>query len=412
MAFELAVPVAQQHPAVQNKTATTTCSSNLPISNCFTLHVAVLFEFPSLNGGEHSMLAVLDRLNTDASIRFTAIAPSQGPLAERLRSLDIPIVPFIVRAYGGVKRDADQLTTELESIVSALQPDVLHANSLSMSRLTGQVRPLPESVCCTGHIRDIMKLSAKAMSDLNRLDRIATVSEATKTFHETRGLRPDIAHVIYNGVDTDRFRRRSRTDARRVVLPQIPRSSRVLLNVGQICLRKGQLDLARAVVQLLNTRDDIHLVLIGERHSEKEETAAYEQAIFDMFASADRSGHLHRAGYQENVEQWMNAADLLVHTAHQEPLGRVLLEAAACELPVIATAVGGTPEILEDQRAARLLPAGDIDALKSCLMLALDNPSQGRSFAAVAVTRIKQVFGITRTCHALQEFWNMALRSK
>ena len=358
------------------------------------------------------MLSVLERLNSGASIRFTAIAPSQGPLAERLRSLDIPIVPFVVRSSAGVKRDTNELTIELQSIVSELQPDLLHANSLSMSRLTGQVRWLSKSVCRTGHIRDIMKLSAKAISDLNRLDRIAAVSQATKDFHAARGLRPDLAQVIYNGVDTDRFRRRSRIDARRVLLPQLPESSRVLLNVGQICLRKGQLDLASAVVQLLETRDDVHLVLVGERHSEKQESAAYEQAIFDGFDSVGRAGHLHRAGYQENVEQWMNAADLLVHTAHQEPLGRVLLEAAACELPVIATAVGGTPEILEDQRAARLLPAGDLGALTECLTLALDNPSQGRSFAAVAVRRIKQEFGIMRSCHALQEFWSVALQSK
>lgn len=373
-----------------------------------TLHVALLFEFPTLNGGEHSMLTVLQQLTVDSDIRFTAIAPTDGPLADQLRQLNIPLFPFTVRSDAGVKRDAADLTTELRAGVATLQPDILHANSLSMSRLVGQCQQQMEPVCCTGHIRDIMKIRTRAIGDLNRLNGIAVVSKATKDFHEAQGLRSGLGKVIYNGVDTGRFCQTSQADARTTLLPQLPKTAQVLLNVGQICLRKGQLDLAQAVVQLLQDRNDVYLVLVGKRHSEKAESVAYEQAIADEFAAVGRTDHLLQVGYSEDVTQWMNAADLLVHAARQEPLGRVLLEAAACKLPIVATNVGGTPEILQHERSGILLPPGDVNALVNCVHAALAEPSQCRAYATSAVEHIRQTFTVRQARDALLKFWQNA----
>lgn len=373
-------------------------------------HIAVLFEFPTLNGGEHSMLSVLESLQTDCSLRFTAIAPPSGPLAERLSALRIPIAPLTIRAQGGSKRDTPELLSELSDILASIQPDVLHANSLSMSRLTGRGRGDLPVRCCTGHLRDIMKLSASTIRDMNHLDRIVAVSCATKDFHVAQGLSAERTDVVYNGVDTARFCRGDQASARQKLLPQLPPTARVILNVGQICLRKGQLDLAQAAVTLLSETEDLHLVLVGKRHSEKAESIAYEQAIVDAFESSGRTGHLHRPGYCENIEEWMNAADVLVHTARQEPLGRVLLEAAACELPIIATDVGGTSEILQHQHSASLIPPADQSSLQTVLQNALRNPAGNRTLATRAVERIHQTFRVPQAAARLHEFWLEALR--
>ena len=73
----------------------------------------------------------------------------------------------------------------------------------------------------------------------------------------------------------------------------------------------------------------------------------------------------------------MQAADLLVHAARQEPLGRVLLEAAACELPVMATDVGGTREIFGDGPSVVLVPPGDPGALADSLRVMLRESAAG-----------------------------------
>jgi len=373
-------------------------------------HVVILFEFPTLNGGEHSMLAVLEQLLVAGHFRFTAIALPEGALANRLEAIGIPIVPFAVRSSFGIKRDVSGLLTELTEIVTSLRPDIVHANSLSMSRLLGQLCTQVPLQLFTGHLRDIMGLSRRAITDLNSLGRIAAVSEATRRFHVEQGLNPECAVVVNNGVDTERFRVRQEAQFRSELLPELSSDAVVLLNVGQICLRKGQLILARAVTRLLKIRQDVHLVLVGERHSAKAESVAYEQAIVDEFADAGLAAHLHRPGYSENVEHWMNAADFLVHAAHQEPLGRVLLEAAASELPVIATDVGGTSEVLQHQCSARLLPPGDVDALVECLQASIGDPESSRRFAEAAVVRIREAFAVARASEALDQFWQSVLK--
>ncbi len=369
-------------------------------------HIAILFEFPTLNGGEHSMLTVLERLRTDGGCQFTAVAPPDGPLAHRLSAIGIPLVPFSVRSpSSGIKRDVSNLLAELHEIVTHLQPDIVHANSLSMSRLLGQVCCQLRVPSCTGHIRDIMKVSRQAISGLNCLNRIAAVSEATRRFHIEQGLEPERVEVVRNGVDFSRFYARPKGKFRSQLLPQLPPDTVVLLNVGQICLRKGQFVLAQAVIRVVNSRKNVHLVLVGERHSAKAESIAYEQSIIDEFDNAGLAAHLHRPGYSENVEHWMNAADLLVHTAHQEPLGRVLLEAAASELPIIATNVGGTSEILEHGKSGILVPARNVDAMVAALQSAIDEPRQCRSLAANAVKHIKQDFSVNQACCVLLKFW-------
>ena len=62
-----------------------------------TLHVAILFEYPTLNGGERSMLSVLGVLRDRTEFRFTALAPSEGMLADALRDIGIPLMPFDIR---------------------------------------------------------------------------------------------------------------------------------------------------------------------------------------------------------------------------------------------------------------------------------------------------------------------------
>ncbi|GAB5444529.1 MAG: hypothetical protein Fues2KO_48780 [Fuerstiella sp.] len=371
--------------------------SNIP-------HIAVLFEFPTLNGGEHSMLAVLQRLQSRSQFQFSAIAPADGPLADRLKAAGIRLVPWDVRDQEGAKRGNSELQSELEDIVCALQPDILHANSLSMSRLVGGCAML--SCGRTGHLRDIMNLNRKPIADLNANDWLVAVSAATRHHHVGRGLDRSRCDVIYNGIDVDEFSATDVTYFQKLKSDfDLPKEGRILLNVGQICLRKGQLDLAKAVVRLLPRHPDLHLVLAGERHSGKSESVDYEAAIQQQFESHGLSGHLHRIGYCDQVPALMQAATLLVHSARQEPFGRVLLEAAACGLPIIATDVGGTSEMLRDQQEAILVSPGDESQLTEAIETALARPQQYEVRAAAARRRIHQLFSLQSAADRLADFW-------
>lgn len=339
---------------------------------------------------------------------FWAAGPTTGPLAERLNALEIPLVSFQIHA-DGIKLSQDELQHQMASVLDSVKPDLIHSNSLSMSRNVGRMADgLFQNRLRTGHLRDIIKLSRTAIKDLNRNDGLVAVSDATRDFHLSRGLNRDICQTIYNGVDMTVFQPTDRTALRRRWFPQLPDDAIVLLNVGQICLRKGQKDLADAVIRLLPDFPQLHLVLAGTRHSTKAESVQYEQSILKVFAGQGLQNHLHLLGYQSQISQIMNASDVIVHAAKQEPLGRVLLEAASCERPIIATNVGGTSEILVDGVHARLV-SPDVDSLALGIRDFLTYPSQAKNRAAAARKRIQMKFSVANAAQELASFWNRQL---
>ena len=351
--------------------------------------IAVLFEYPSLLGGERSLLAAAERLKD--RFEFVALAPSAGPLAEALHDAGIAIAPSPLFDETGNRLPRPLAVSQTIDAVREIHPDLLHANSLAMGRLTGAAASRL-GVPCTAHLRDIIGLSAAAVSDLNGNVRLIAVSEATRAFHVGQGLDPAKVVVVRNGVDLDRFRPRPRLERIRNELG-IPPDALVVLTVGQIGLRKGWDVLAEAAAMIAERFPSLHVVLAGERYSDKPETVAYEQSVRDRFAAA-MPGRAHFVGYRPDMPDLMAAADLLVHPARQEPFGRVLLEAAASGLPVVATAVGGTAEMLEDGVSARLVPPGDADALAAAMSKSFSDMDLRRRFAAAARRKVEAEFSV------------------
>ncbi len=148
---------------------------------------------------------------------------------------------------------------------------------------------------------------------------------------------------------------------------------------------------ARAIAE---RRPDIRYVIVGRRHSEKDESRQFEDALHDV-ARGPLARRVHFLGFRNDVATLLSELTLLVHPARQEPLGRVLLEAAAAGVPVVATDVGGTAEIFPPgEDAARLVPAGDAAALAAAMLELLDDAAMRRRMSAAARRRAEGQFDI------------------
>lgn len=412
--------------------------------------IALLFEYPTLNGGERSMLAVLDALRAESTpFRFVAIAPPAGRLADALHNREVALCPWSPWDEAGRRRDANEVDQELHQIVSAIEPDLLHANSLSMSRLTGRLAsrlPVPT----TGHLRDIIKLSAAAISDLNRNRRLIAVSKATRDFHMAQAVNGDRITVVYNGVNLDEFQPRPPSgrlhaelgllfgidpntgsvgnDGRQELAHALPvqmskrnrgltpparqdmnRPARIIVTIGQIGLRKGQDVLARSASQIALQIPDVHFVLIGERSSQKQESVEFEQAIQAAFEHHGLSDRLHWLGQRNDVAALLNDIDLLIHPAKQEPFGRVLLEASACGVPIVATDVGGTSEIIVPGITGLLVPPGDASAIAEAAIELLADDDKSQSFRSAARQHAVEQFPITAAARRIADLWEAVL---
>ena len=368
--------------------------------------ILLFFEYATLNGGEFSLLAMLDALG-QSEFDFVAAAPDSGPLTERLTQCGIPVHAMTLRDAQGHKRPLDSIETHLVELVTRVSPDLVHSNSLAMGRMVGRIASRV-SIPCTSHLRDIIRLNKTVVSDLNQHAGLIAVSHATKQFHVEQGMCPDKLQVIYNGVNTDLFQPTPATGCLKRELG-LSDSAVLVANIGQICLRKGQTLLAQAAAALAETCPEAHYLFIGLRHSEKSESVAYEKAIRLIFRDAGIEDRLVCLGFRNDVPAILNEVDLLVHTAHQEPLGRVLLEAASCGRPIVATDVGGTGEILTDEISALLVSPDTLSALCAAIRRLLADRDTRIRLGQQARLRLLDRFALPAATARMRSFWKSFL---
>jgi glycosyltransferase involved in cell wall biosynthesis len=276
-----------------------------------------------------------------------------------------------------------------------------------MGRLTGHLGT-ELGVPSTSHLRDIVGLTKRAVEQLNANRALIAVSQAVRDFHQAQGVDTARMHVVYNGVDADQFRGQPSSAQLKSEL-RLPPDTFLVANIGQICLRKGQDVFAKAAALAAPRMPRAHFLLLGERYSEKTETALYDEAISFEFAMAGLKDRFHRLGYRSDIERLLQQIDPIVHCPRQEPFGRVLLEAAAAERPIIATTVGGTEEMLVDGESAILVPPDEPQLLADAMARLYGDPQLSSRLAAAARERVTARFSIEQSAHGLAGVWRTAM---
>ncbi len=190
---------------------------------------------------------------------------------------------------------------------------------------------------------------------LPRAARVVTVSQALGDRAIALGARRDCVDVVPNGIDTSLFRVRDAAEARAEL--GIPPTGRLLLYVGRLERAKGVFDLLEAFAKVEG--DDVSLVLLGDGSGRAE-----AEAMAKPFG--DRVRFLGARPLGE-VPVWIAASTLLTLPSWAEGSPNVIREAIACGRPVVATNVGGIPELVRSEATGRLVPAKRPDALAAAL---------------------------------------------
>lgn len=375
--------------------------------------LSILFEYPTLSGGERSMLAVLPQLRYDFELQL--ILPANSPIEELARSLQFNGLTYQFPAADHIQQTAARQAAISQSIAE-FQPELIHANSLSMGKFLGRIKStLP---CRTStHLRDMIKLNATQCRDLTQHDGIIAVSQATAQYYYAQGFPHDKITAIYNGIDLTTFYPAiDRPDGSLHQELDIPSSHHIAVTIGQICLRKGIDTLIEALIQChaLNKSSSSefkqwHFVIIGDRFSTKQETIEYALELNSKIETHNLSQQVHFLDYRTDISAVLREAELLIHPARQEPLGRVLLEAAATGLPILATNVGGTSEILIHQKSGWLIEPGQPAALAAALLHLIENAGLRFNLGQAATHEITARFSVQRAAESLKTFWNSLL---
>ncbi|MCE9551760.1 MAG: glycosyltransferase family 4 protein [Planctomycetes bacterium] len=372
------------------------------------MDILLLFEYPTLCGGEQSMLCLLPLLQA-AGCRLRAAAPGEGPLAEALRKQDIEVLPITLHDAFGVRLPLETCRAALAKLLKQSRPDLLHANSLSMTRLSGPVAA-DGGVPSVGHIRDIVGLSRRAVQDVNRHSALLAVSNAARDFHIAQGVEAQRIKVLYNGVDLELFRPRAATGFLHREL-KLPPGAPLLAAIGQIGPRKGLDQLMLAMQRVAGEWPNAHLLIIGERFSEKGDAIEFERSLHEMASKTPLAGRVHFLGWRMDIAALLPELTLLVHAAKQEPLGRVLLEGAACGCSIVATDVGGTVEIFGGSHSgALLIPPGNPQVMAEAILQWSRQPSPKVNHNSRL--RMEHLFGSTETAGKLITHWKDAILAR
>jgi glycosyltransferase involved in cell wall biosynthesis len=301
-----------------------------------------------------------------------------------LRSGVLASLRRLMRASGPVR----VLGRELR----ALAPDLVHTNSTKMHLMGGaaaRLRRLP----VVWHMRDLL-IEPGARSWLRRAVRtvrpeVIAISEAVAAQFE--GLRCRV-HVVHNGVPLEQFAPGEAPSGLRYQLGIKP-GAPVACVVGRLTPWKGHPVLLSAWARVSRRMPEARLLVVGEVAFWEQ---SYEQELREVAVELGLEECVRWLGFREDVPELLRASDLLVLPSIDEPFGRVIIEAMATELPVVATNSGGVPEIVVDEQTGLLVPPGEVDPLAEAIAELLSDPARARQMGAAGRRRALERFDVRR----------------
>lgn len=201
---------------------------------------------------------------------------------------------------------------------------------------------------------------------LARADLVIALSRELKDIVVDTGVSPSKVAVIPNGINAEIFHPVGRTEARERL--GVPADIRIALSVGRLHQSKGYPILVDAVGRLTERFPDLHVYIVGSPDHE----ADARPAIQHEAARHEIEHRVHLVGPQDPaiMKYWYSAADVFCLPTEREGSANVLLEAQACGLPCVTTAVGGNPDVISNQEVG-LLAKLDANSMSEAIAAAL-----------------------------------------
>ncbi len=351
-------------------------------------------------GAQKALARLLAHLDRE---RFTphvaCLYNGDRAVAQEIRSLGIPVIDLGMTA----KWRADAMG-RLYRLLRRVRPTILHTwmfHANVPGRVLGRLAGVPIII---GSERT-MGQEAGWRYRLNRwthplADRIVCVSQQVADFVVGHANTPrEKTVVIHNGVDLRAFHRSITVREARSSLG-LPLDAAIAGTVTRLSPVK-RLDV---LIQAVGSLPDVHSVIVGD--------GSQQAPLVRMADQLDLGSRVHFVGHQQDVRPWLAAFDVFVLPSDWEGMSNALLEAMAASLPVVATRVGGTPEVVVEGVTGLLVPPGDPRSLARAVHHLLSHPHVRREMGKAGRARVEQSFLIEQTVRDTEQLYTEMLARK
>jgi glycosyltransferase involved in cell wall biosynthesis len=359
-----------------------------------------------------SLVGRLDKERFDVEV----ISLSDGPAVRRLRAADI--TTHVVH-----DTDDDAAQAAVVELLRQRPPDIVH-NHMYRAEVVGTRAALALAdeglprpyIVGTVHSSRVRSEADKALMRrmTPHMDRLIAVSKAIVAKIEAEGRTGAPIELVYNGVDLEKY---SQTEAC-CTLPEeygFPEGTPLVGVVARLEPEKGHATLLEAWPTVLAKVPDARLLIVGEGSQRQLlEAQAESLDLLGDYCTADSCVGTRKArpgakvlftGLRDDVPNVTAALDVAVLSSYREAQGLAILEAAALRRPVVATAVGGVPEMIESGKTGLLVPPHDAIALGNAIALLLTDHPLADTLARAGHDYVLANFSIDHMANAVARIY-------
>ncbi|MES2353872.1 MAG: TIGR03088 family PEP-CTERM/XrtA system glycosyltransferase [Pseudomonadota bacterium] len=345
-----------------------------------------------MGGLENGLVNLINRLPEDRYRHAIVCITDHTDFAKRIQRKDVTL-----HALHKPPGNSLRIHGQLWKLFRDLRPNIVHTRNLAA--LETQV-----AACAAGvpirihseHGRDIGDLDGKSRKQqwLRRIyspfvnHYIALSQDLADYLVGPVGINASRVTQLYNGVDTDKFSARSLSSSPIAAFGD--QDCFIIGTIGRMQSVKDQPTLAKAFIRALElmpeARSRLRLVMVGD--------GGLRAEVMALLRSAGVEDLTWLPGSRNDVADIMRSLDLFVLPSLAEGISNTILEAMACGLPVLATQVGGNPELIVSNQTGTLVPAADVESMARAILDYYQDPARSRREGEAGCARVAEHFSL------------------
>lgn len=348
-------------------------------------------------GGERQVIELMRRQRAAGDDPHLA-APRSGALAERAAAEGFPVHPVSMRGTWDVAA-----AFALSRLHRTLRPGIVHwhaARAHALGAIASLLAPGPARILSRRVDFPVRRSPGSKLLYALPIDSILAISEGVRQALIGSGVPAARIEVVPSGIDLAPFEAPFDRPATRKRLG-IPEGDLLVLQIAALAPHKSQTDLLRAGAKACAQRPDLRIWIAGE--------GPLRGALEAEHRALKLGESVRFLGFRNDTTDLLRAADLFVISSYLEGLGTSILDAMAAGLAVVATRVGGIPEIVAHGETGLLVPPRDPEALAGAILDLAGDPARRAALGARGRDRAR-AFSADATAAKTREAYLRALR--